>query len=68
MKFSKKARLFLRAFLDVLVFFTALAVSIAFILLGGVLYDALGIVIFGGIEVFFLIVLAHYDTLKKTEL
>lgn len=62
----RQMRLFFRAFLEVLSFFLALATGFAFMVLGGTLFDMWGFIAFGAIEVFFLIVWAHYDTLKRT--
>lgn len=64
----KQMRLFFRAFLEVLSFVLALASAFAFMILGGTLFDVTGFLVFGLIEVFFLIVWAHYDELKGREI
>ena len=64
----KKARIFLKAFLDVLGCVLALAAGLAFVCLGGSLYGVTGFISFGLIEVFSLIVWAHYDELKGREI
>ena len=64
----KQMRLFLRAFLDVLGCVLALAAGLAFACLGGSIYGVTGFLGFGLIEVFFLIVWAHYDELKGREI
>lgn len=64
----KQMRLFFRAFLDVLGCVLALATAFAFMILGGTLFDVTGFLVFGLIEVFFLIVWAHYDELKGREI
>lgn len=63
----KQMRLFFRAFLEVLSFVLALATAYAFMILGGTLFDVTGFLVFGLIEVFFLIVWARFDELKRIE-
>ena len=64
----KQTRLFFRAFLEVLSFVLALATAFAFACLGGSIYGVTGFLGFGLIEVFFLIVWARYDELKRREI